>query len=126
MRMGPGGLVKQTFTQDETPQRWEEVYFRTLKFHLFDEKHFESETGLKPDKPSVAGSSGSCNWIESATINQHPQMLDPGIPSNAMLYGTAPRPSHIVAASNGSSSEEASGRIPKSSLWQKVLNLCGN
>lgn len=47
MKIGPGGLVKQEYTRDEYPERWNNHCLGRLRIHLIDERDFEKETGLR-------------------------------------------------------------------------------
>lgn len=95
MDICPGGLVTQNFTPDCQPGRWNECCVGSLRIHMIDEKHFESEAGLKFEakKASQCGQS-------TFFVNEYPRpfIQDPGrgIPSVAEMYDSKvrPKPSH--------------------------------
>jgi hypothetical protein len=51
--------VRQKFTLDDDPERWDECCERTLRIHLIDEKEFERETGVRLDTYKNAPSQAS-------------------------------------------------------------------
>lgn len=91
MTIGTGGLVKQTIVKDDTPERWEEYPFQTVRIYIVDPDQFEADTGLNiaPSNIIRAGSIG-VPAPRTGPIVRDPEGLDPRLPSFAALIQLRP------------------------------------
>ena len=87
MEICPGGLVKQEFTADDRPERWNESCEGSLRIHMIDERHFERETGLRLETTKKGSEEGQNTFVvpdHSRGFVQEPESSK-GIPSVAEL-----------------------------------------